>query len=188
MATPARRYTADDCYRLQRVDIGYELVDGELVEVMPVNLPHGRIAGRLARYLDQFVEEHGGGRVYVEAGFVLNVPGDPERVRGPDVAFVSDETLAAAGGEPRKSFARLAPDLAIEVHSPENARDARGFHQKIRDYLDAGVRLIWAIYPDGRYATALHLDGSARLLRESEALDGEHVLPGFRLPLAKLFD
>jgi hypothetical protein len=33
-----------------------------------------------------------------------------------------------------------------------------------------------------------HPDGTARLVREDEALDGEDVVPGFRLPLAELFD
>jgi hypothetical protein len=38
-----------------------------------------------------------------------------------------------------------------------------------------------------RTATAYHRDGTARPFRESEALDGDPVLPGFRLPLAELF-
>lgn len=185
------RLTAEDCWALQGSDPnvhGWELVDGELVEVSPANLPHGRTQSRLAHLLWKHVDEHGGGVVYTEGGFVLQVPGDPERVRGPDVAFVSDATLESAGGEPAKGFARLRPDLAAEVFSPSNLKDARDFQQRIVDFADAGVPLIWVLYPDSRTAIVHHPDGSARLLRGPDAaLEGESVLPGLRLPLSELF-
>jgi Uma2 family endonuclease len=191
MGGQTRRLTADDLWDLQGSDPdvhGWELVNGELVEVSPANLPHGRIQSRLAQRLWNHVDDHGGGVVYTEGGFVLQVPGDSERVRGPDVAFVSDATLAAAGGEPEKGFARLRPDVAAEVFSPSNLKDAREFQQKIVDYLDAGVTLVWVLYPDSGSALVHHPDGTSRLLRGADAvLDGEGILPGFRLPLNELF-
>ena len=39
------------------------------------------------------------------------------RVRAPDVSFVSAEKLAAYGNP--QEFAKVAPDLAVEVVSPE---------------------------------------------------------------------
>ena len=47
-----------------------------------------------------------------------------------------------------------------------------------------GARLVWLIAPEAKTATVYRPDGSARLLRESEALDGEDVLPGLAIPLA----
>jgi hypothetical protein len=44
------------------------------------------------------------------------------------------------------------------------------------------------IYPDPKYAMVHRPDGSARMVRETAALDGEDVLPGFRLELRDLFD
>ena len=191
MVGQTRRLTADDLWELQGSDPdvhGWELVDGELVEVSPANLPHGRVQSRLAHLMWNHVDRVGGGVVYTEGGFVLEVPGDPERVRGPDVAFVSHRTLAAAGGEPAKGFARMCPDLAAEVFSPSNLKDARDFQQKIVDYVDAGVRVVWVLYPDSRSALVHHPDGASRLLRGTDAaLEGESVLPGFRLPLSDLF-
>jgi Uma2 family endonuclease len=167
---------------------GWELVNGELVEVSPANLPHGRVQSRLAHLLWNHVDAHGGGVIYTEGGFVLEVPGDSERVRGPDVAFVSDATLAAAGGEPAKGYARICPDLAAEVFSPSNLKDAREFQQKIVDYVDAGVSVVWVLHPDSRSALIHHPDGSSRLLRGADAaLDGESVLPGFTVTLGQLF-
>jgi Uma2 family endonuclease len=191
MGARTGRLTADDCYDLQGSDPnvhGWELVNGELVEVTPANLPHGRVQGRLAQLLWNHVDGAGGGVIYTEGGFVLEVPGDSERVRGPDVAFVSSAVLSAAGGEPAKGFARLVPDLAAEVFSPSNLKDAREFQQKIVDYVDAGVRIVWVLYPDSDSAVVHHPDGSSRLLRGRDArLDGEQVLPGFSVRLADLF-
>jgi Uma2 family endonuclease len=123
MGIQSRRFTADDLWEIQGSDPnvhGWELVNGELVEVSPANLPHGRIQSLLAHLFWNHVDRHGGGVVYTEGGFVLQVPGDSERVRGPDVAFVSSETPERAGGEPAKGYARMRPDLAAEVFSPSN--------------------------------------------------------------------
>lgn len=59
--------------------------------------------------------------------------------------------------------------------------------QRVVDYLEAGVQLVWGIDPHSRSATVYHGDGSTRLLRDADALDGEDVVPGFVLPLAELF-
>ena len=55
------------------------------------------------------------------------------------------------------------------------------------EYVEAGVRLIWAIDAHSRTAVVYRPDGSARLVRSDEALEGEDVLPGFRLELRELF-
>ena len=42
---------------------------------------------------------------------------------------------------------------------------------------------MWVVAPAARTATVYHPDGSARLVRETEHLDGEHVLPGLAISL-----
>jgi Uma2 family endonuclease len=79
-----------------------------------------------------------------------------------------------------------APDLAVEVLSPSD--DPVDVQQKIRDYFDAGAHLVWVIAPAARSATVYRADGSARLLREGDHLDGEDALPGLLIPLSELFD
>lgn len=190
MATPARRLTAEEALRryADPAAHGYEYVGGRLVPVSPANALHGRVMGEVARRLGNFVHEHGGGRVYIDAGFVLRLPGDPERMRGPDVAFVADATIAAAGGESEERFLRAVPELAVEVFSPTNERDPHEFHQRVRDLLDAGVRVLWVIYPRARYAVVHRVDGSARMVREGDDLEGLDVLPGLRIRLGELLD
>lgn len=189
MATQPRRLRADDLPHITVEDpalSGYELVDGELVPVMGANPPHAELILEVGALLRAFVKRRKLGRVFVDPWVRLALPRDPERVRAPDVAFVAAEKLRQSGGVPDDYF-RIVPDLVVEIYSPSNERKRRDFHQRIRDYLDAGVPLLWVIYPASRYAAVYRADGSARVLREDEELDGETVLPGFRLPLADLF-
>jgi Uma2 family endonuclease len=182
------RLTADDVLDVPVPDHlrGYELENGELVEVSLPSPPHGRIVAHVSRHLLNYVDEQGGrGTVYGEVGCVLPLRHDPERLRGPDVSYVSEETLSASGGEPARGWFRLVPDLVVEVDSP--GRKPAIEQRRIQDYLDAGVRLLWIIHTDARSATVYRGDGSARLLRETDVLEGEPVVPGLRLPLARLF-
>jgi len=165
---------------------GYELENGELVEVGLVSPPHGCIAAKVAHDLLRHVEDNAvAGRVYVEAGCVLALGHDAERLRGPDVSYLSEHTLREGGGEPTRGWFRLVPDLVVEVDSPGRRPPVE--QRRIQDYLDAGVRLLWIIHSEANSATVYRDDGTARLLRVSESFDGETVLPGFRLPLSRLF-
>lgn len=180
-------YSADDVLHLPIPPglSGYELVDGQLEEVMPAGLNHGRIAIQLGTRLDAHVKKQRiAGRVYVEAGFVLGLRRDPQRLRGPDISFVSQAKLDQAGGEP-KGFFHGVPDLAVEIESAERPK---AMQQRIQDYLDAGTPLLWVVHSETNAATVYHPDGSARLLRETDSLDGEGVLPGLTIPLRELFD
>ena len=49
------------------------------------------------------------------------------------------------------------------------------------------TRVVRVVAPQAKTATVYHAGGSARLLRESEALEGADILPGFTLPLAEVF-
>jgi Uma2 family endonuclease len=73
----------------------------------------------------------------------------------------------------------------VEVLSPtDNPVEVQ---QKVRDYLEAGARLVWVIAPEARSVTVYRPDGSARLVRDPDSLDGEDVLPGLTLSLSELF-
>jgi Uma2 family endonuclease len=58
--------------------------------------------------------------------------------------------------------------------------------EKATAWLDAGVRLVWVVDPQARLAAVHHPGGLVTVLRQDGVLDGEDVLPGFRLPLAPL--
>jgi Uma2 family endonuclease len=184
MATRTR-LTADDLWRMGEGDGRRELVDGEVIEMTPAGGVHGDVTGKVYRRLADYVDARRLGKVVVgDVGFVLALPSDPERVRAPDVAFISTGRLP--DGRLPQGVIRGAPDLAVEVLSPsENPVEVQ---QKVRDYLEAGARLVWVVAPRARSATVYRPDGSARLVREPESLDGEDVVPGLAIALADLLE
>jgi len=122
------RLTAEEFFALP-LERG-ELVDGEVREERPPKPEHGRIALRIGYHLMRWLEETGRGVAGVEGGFVLRR--DPDRVRSPDVWFLSHERLKEVT---REGFYEGAPDLAVEVVSP--GEEAEGVLAKVLDYLEA---------------------------------------------------
>lgn len=186
MAANHKVFTADDVLDLPDPEggVGWELLDGQLVPVMPASFAHAELIAEVCRRLGNHVREHGlPGKVASDPGVVLGLRRDPERMRGPDVIYI--QRSKRVGQDPER-FLRVIPDLAVEIDLT-SARKPGG-QQRILDYLEAGVRLVWAIDVHSRTAMAYRPDGSARLVRADEALDGEEVVPGFRLPLAELFE
>src|SRR5919108_2810261 len=142
MASRSNPLTADDMLELPLPDglSGYEFVDGRPVPVTLASIMHSQLMTRVTMRLGRYIEESGiGGEVLAEAGFILGLQRDPERMRGPDVAYVTKASFQRYG-HPGARLARFAPDLAIEidVHGPRK----QGGMQRVRDYLDAGVRLV----------------------------------------------
>jgi hypothetical protein len=86
------------------------------------------------------------------------------------------------GGIPR-GYWRGAPDLAIEVLSPDDS--PAEMDKKLREYLEHGARAVWVVDPDA-HAVAVHgPDWRPQTLMEPASLDGGPILPGFRCPLAR---
>jgi Uma2 family endonuclease len=177
-----RLLTAEDLYDLPDDDQRQELVEGRVVSEPPDGAPHGFSVIRLGGHLERFASKAKAGAVFTNVGFIL--ARDPDTVRGPDVAFVGKERLGPSGVT--GWYISGAPDLAVEVLSPSNRTgEIRG---KVAEYLEAGAKLVWVIDPASRSATTYrHLLKPLRL-GPDDALDGEDVLPGFRLLLADLFE
>lgn len=148
----------------------------------PAGAAHGHIAATIATALRSFVREHRLGRVFAaETRFILAE--DPPTGRGPDAAFVATSRIPPEGIP--KGFWPGAPDLAVEVVSPSNT--VQQFRDKVADYLAAGTRLVWVIEPGSR-SVAIHRPGHPTVVSTTtDVLDGENVLPGFRLPVRELF-
>ena len=173
--------SADDLLRLNIADARTELVRGELVVREPTGYRHGAVAARLLIAVGTFVESHALGRVFTaETGFRLRR--DPDTVRAPDVAFVR---LDRAPNPPPLGFAELAPDLVVEVLSPEDRPGE--VLSKIGDWLEAGTSLVWVVDPEQRSARVYRADGTQDQLGETDRLNGEAVLPGFDCELRRLF-
>jgi Uma2 family endonuclease len=177
MATSRTTITDEELLRLPKDGNKYEVVDGEL-RMSPAGLRHERIVARLIRLLGQFVEERHLGDV-LGSNLLYILPSGNKRA--PDVSFV------AAGRLERfrhAVFPELAPDLAVEVISPGDS--PRQVLDRVGEYLQAGVRLVWVIEPEGRTASIYRTLTDVRNVEESGSLEGDDVLPGFRCALSDL--
>ncbi len=143
-----------------------------------------RYARLLLYELVTFVRQHGLGVAEIELLFLI----DRERglKRRPDIAFISRERWPIDRRAPRQEAWDVVPDLMIEVVSPSNS--ASEVVEKIEDYFRAGARLVWLVYPIQAVVHVFETSDTARVLRRGDTLDGGDVLPGFRLPLATLFE
>ena len=179
MSTTTRRVaTEEDLLAMPKDGRKYELVDGE-IRVSPAGDRHSVIALALGARLLAFAKEHQLGHVCgADAGFRL--PGG--NVRSPDASFVA--TGRFPDDRPPDDWGSLAPDLAVEVISPGDR--PRHILDKVGEYLEAGVRLVWVIDPRHSRATVYRSLNDVRELGASDLLDGEDVLPGFRCRLEEI--
>jgi Uma2 family endonuclease len=158
----------------------YELVDGK-IRVSPAGYRHGRICVQLVLRLGAFIQERQLGDVLdPSTGFRL----PSGNVRLPDVSFVAKGRLP--NDQEPEGFAPLAPDLAVEVLSPDDR--SRDVLDKVGEYLQAGVRLVWVIDPKQRTAAICRSLTDVRKLGPDDSLDGEDVVPGFPCRLAEVID
>lgn len=184
MAAPVTttHLTADALLQMPDDGHRYELDRGELVQVPMSSFNSSRIAVKISSALFAFVDTHGLGHVAgADGAYILS--GNPDVVRVPDVSFVRAERMPPE--EQWSRFLELAPDLAVEVISPSDT--VRSSLDKVREYLDAGVQLVWVVQPSRRMVTVYYPDRTARLYYDDATLDGGDVLPGFTLPVADIF-
>lgn len=182
-AVEAGTMTIEEFWRLPEEELWrQELVRGSVVREPLAGGEHGRVAASVAVSMVTFVRARGLGVVLAgDPGFILS--NAPPTVRGPDVAFVARSRIPS-GGVPEQFFPG-PPDLAVEIVSPSNT--AAEIQEKVLDYLAAGTREVWVVYPRTRTVAVHRTPREALLLGEGEALDGGEVLPGFRCPVEEVF-
>ena len=171
------RLTAEELYYLHLPNKQTELVRGRLVVREPPGYRHGVVAGKIFRLIANHVNDHGLGVVVAaETGFKLS--SNPDTVRAADAAFIG---LHRIPDPTTDGYAALAPDLAVEVVSPNDG--AGQIQAKVSDWLTGGSRLVWVIDPRRKKALIYRDDGSVDLLVDHDALSGDDVLPGFSCSL-----
>ena len=170
--------TAADLEQLSDDGFRYELVDGEVRKMTPASNEHGKIAALVTASLVQHVLANRLGSVYAaETGFRL--ASDPDTVRAPDAAFVSQARLDAVGAV--AGYWPGAPDLVVEVVSPG---DRFG---EVAAWLAAGTQMVVVIEPRPRTVAVHRADGVIRTLREGDVLEGGAVVPGWEVSVVALF-
>jgi Uma2 family endonuclease len=173
--------TEEDVIRIEQEENRLcELVEGVLVE-KPMGFRESLLATALIQYLREFVAPGNLGLITGEGGMLRLFAG---LVRIPDVAFISWARLPD-GKVPEEPIPELAPDLAVEVLSRMNT--PREMRRKRDEYFEAGVTLVWIVDPDKRTVTVFSAPDEGVVYSQHDVLEGETVLPGFKLAVQDLF-
>jgi Uma2 family endonuclease len=162
-------------------DVSYELHHGRLIVMAPPGAVHGNLQSRIVAELIFQGERKGHGKAYSEVGILL--ARKPDHVVGADAAFVSKRSLPIR--ESSEGNLETIPELIVEIRSKNDT--AAEIKEKTRNYLRAGVRLVWLVDPAKENVQAHRANSPAKTYRKTEALICPQIIPGFRLPLANLF-
>jgi Uma2 family endonuclease len=182
MAVVRQQVTANELLHMPDDGFRYELVQGELRQMNPAGNVHGRVTMSFAWRLAQYVDENRLGTVYAaETGFRLST--DPDTVRAPDVAFVSQARVESVGEI--EGFWPVAPDLAVEVVSPGDSYT--DVEEKVFAWLEAGTKMVVVINPRQRSATVYKSPSDITALAEADVLAGGDIVPGFELAVREIF-
>jgi Uma2 family endonuclease len=116
-----------------------------------------------------------------EAGVQLT--DDPDSTVGVDAAYVSADLAAAQGDE--SSLVNGIPVLIVEILSPSDT--VEDLEEKLSEYRQAAVPLVWVMNPYDRTIKVHQRGTRPKLFNEDEELTAEPFLPGFRVPVGRLF-
>ena len=182
MSTTIQQMTAEELLKMPDDGFRYELVRGDLRQMSPAGHKHGRIAGNITASLGPLVVTTKLGRIYVaDTGFLIS--SDPDTVRAPDVAFVSQKRLDEVGEV--EGYWPGAPDLVVEVISPTDTYTE--VDEKVLEWLAKGARMVVVVNPRKHCATVYRSLSSIVVLTENDKLDGGDVVCGWSMPVKDIF-
>jgi len=179
-APPALMTAAEFVARYENVHA--ELVKG-VVQEYPVPYPHyGKVCLTIGALLWQHVQEHDLGHLMSNDSWI-QTGRNPDTIRGADVCYFSYDRLPR--GEVPRGLLPVVPDLVVEVRSPSDRwGDLFG---KVGDYLKAGVRVVVIIDPDTATASVYRSEEFQQIFHNGDAVTLPDVLPGFTVPVERLF-
>ncbi|MGC4005954.1 MAG: Uma2 family endonuclease [Pirellulales bacterium] len=156
---------------------------GQLEMMSPTGAKTGRRNTYLTVQLGNWTEEDGTGVSFDSStGFKIA----RRLTRSPDAAWLLKTRWDALTPAEQEAFAPLCPDFVVELRSPNDRLDV--LRKKLEQYLKHGARLGWLIDPLNRQVL-IYRPGAKEpdVLRDPSEVSGEDVLPGFTLPMEKIF-
>ncbi|HEX3149972.1 MAG TPA: Uma2 family endonuclease [Gemmataceae bacterium] len=182
LAAPPIRLTADE-FAQQYGGQYVELIDG-LVQEIPVPFQeHGTICWKAAFAFGTHIVANDLGHLTTNDSFVIT-QSDPDRIREADICFFSYERIAK--GPFPKGLGRVSPDLIVEVRSPSQGWD--DVFKKVSEYLAVGVRVVVVLDIAIMAAAVYRKDEFQQIFDNGDDLTIPDILPGFSVPVRKLFE
>ncbi|MCY3021971.1 MAG: Uma2 family endonuclease [Planctomycetota bacterium] len=160
-----------------------ELVDGEVIHLVPGGPEHSFVSNNVGRIIGNYVSRHRLGRVFGnEAG--IHTRFEPPCTRGMDVAYFSYRRLPR--GRLPKGFFRRPPELVVEVLGEDSTWAS--VERKVREYHEMGVDMVWIADPDTRTVKQCPRGAEPAVIPATGELGGGDILPGFTVTVAQFFD
>lgn len=180
---PRTTITAEEFLAMDLGEGAHELVRGAIVSMPPAMELHGRTCFKIGFHLEIYGHRTGFGYVLTNDTAVVTERG-PDTVRGADVLFFSRARRPESELKSRPS--PVPPDLVVEVLSPSN-RTAEILN-KVREYLDAGVLMVWVVHPERRTVAIYRPDDPMpTMYRDTDVIEDLPELPGLRCAVADFF-
>jgi Uma2 family endonuclease len=179
--------TTDELMAMPEDGVERELIRGQLWErpMTRRNRQHSKVTITLGALLHAWVMKQPKPRGEVlggEAGF--RIRRDPDSTVGIDIAYISAEL--AASTPPRARLVDGQPVLAVEILSPTDQHEQ--VTEKVQEYLDAGVPLVWVVDPVFCTVQVYRHGAEPELFNVRQELSAEPHLPGFRVAVADIFE
>ena len=170
------RMSAEKYLLLEEDGHQYELNTGVVVLSPSPTPKHQQILAEILAQLMWYLRSHPVGAVYPETDIKL----DEDLVYRPELVFIQADRVAE-----NWERVRVAPDLVVEIISPETRR--YDSETKKADYEHYGIREYWLIDPDRATMTFYRLESNGYV--EAAAQDdrfASEAVPGFVLDLASV--
>lgn len=161
-------------------DVRYELHDGVLTTFAPPTYQHSRCVTHILAVLYIHGEKPGHGSAYGRVSILLRQ--NPDHLIAPPAAFLTATQLPPKTTP--QDFLLTIPALVVEVRSKNDTQPE--VDAKVREYLTAGVVLVWAAEPDARTVTAYRPNQPAVVFAATDTLTADGVIPRFAVPVADL--
>lgn len=155
---------------------------GELIIMPPTGGETGNRNGRLNQQLFNWTDADGTGIAF-DSSTCFKLPNSADR--SPDAAWIKLERWDALTGEQKEKFPPICPNFVIELLSPSDSLKVA--QDKMREYLDNGLRLGWLINRKSRQVEIYRQGQKVEILDSPTTLSGEDVLKGFVLNLGMIW-
>ncbi len=183
-----RLFTTADLLALPDDGIERWLIDGRIVEVgMTIrNKFHTLVEGRVAQQVLNWVDAQPEPRGTLHAGEAgVRLRKNPDLTVGVDLVYLAPGLSSRVMADDTTTIIDAVPTLAVEILSPSDTIE--DITHKVKLFRDAGVPQVWLLHPDFRTVSVHFPVAESVTLNATQELDGGDALPGFRVPVARLF-
>jgi len=156
---------------------------GELIIIPPTALETSDKNSEINFQLRGWTKKDKTGKCFESDGLFI-LPNGAKRA--PDAFWILKEKYFALSREERQEkFAQIVPDFVIELRSKSD--NLRKLQNKMREYIENGVRLGWLIDPAEKRVHIYRADKTIEVSEAIKTISGENVLQEFELDLTEIW-